>query len=121
MSRRNQWSPVSPSEVVDLAVSMAGDLDSGASMTGETPTVSVWEKSGGNYTAASGFTVASAQVNTGALTAADGSTIAIGEGISFRLTAGAAGTYYIRSECDADDGTHPVRYDRLVVEGPPSS
>lgn len=120
MSRRNQWSPVSPGETIDLAVSMAGDLDSGATLTGNTPTVSVWTKSGSSYTAATGFTVASAAVNTGALTAADGSTIAVGDGIQFRLTAGAAGTYYVRSECDADDGTRPARFDRLEVEGPPA-
>jgi hypothetical protein len=108
-----------PSEVRDLAVSMASELDAGASMTGETPEVSAWTESAGVYTEDATFTFASAAVNTAELTTEDGETIAIGEGIAFRCTAPATlGTYYIRSECDADDGTHVVRYDRLDVEGP---
>lgn len=116
MARRKQWK-MNPAEVLDLAVSMASELDSAASLAGETPTVSVWTKSGSTYSAASGFTIANEQVNVSALTTDDGETIAIGEGIAFRLTAGAAGTYYIRSECDADDGTHVVREDVLIVAG----
>lgn len=116
MARRKQWS-MNPGETLDLAVSMASELDTSAVMTGSTPTVSVWTRSGTTYTAATGFTIANEQVNSGALTTEDGETIAIGEGIAFRLTAGAAGTYYIRSECDADDGTHVVREDVLVVAG----
>lgn len=121
MARRKQWR-MNPAEVLELAVSMASELDSAASMTGETPTVSVWTRTGSQnagytYSAASGFTISNAQVNVSALTTEGGETIAIGEGIAFRLTAGAAGTYYIRSECDADDGTHVVREDVLVVAG----
>ena len=112
---------MSPAEVLELGVSLASDLDSDAVMTGETPEVSVWTRTGTpgsyTYTAAAGFTVASPQVNTSALTDAGGDTVAIGKGVTFKLTAGAAGTYYVRVECDADDGTHVVTERSLVVSG----
>lgn len=123
MPRQKIWH-FSPSETRDLAVSLDSELDEGASMTGESPTVSVWTGSeSAGYTAATGFTLASAQVNTSVLTTSDGETIPIGRGIAFRCTAPTTrGTYYIRSECDADDGTHVVRggnpYDILIVTGP---
>lgn len=118
MARRRQWRMM-PGETRDLAVSLESELDSGASMTGETPEVSVWtgdEDAG--YTAAV-VTISNEQVNTGQLTTEDGETIAVGEGIAFRITAPSTrATYTVRSECDADDGTHVSRFDTLIVEGP---
>ena len=111
-----------PGETRDLAVSMASELDSAASMTGETPTVTGFTgNEDDGYTVDATFTFANEQVNTGALTTASGETIAIGEGIEFRCTAPTTrATYVILSECDADDGTHVMRYDVLVVSGPPT-
>ena len=118
MARKKVWN-FSPGETRDLAVSMASELDSGASMTGETPSVSGHTKSGETYTEVATFTFANEQINTGALTTEDGETIAIGEGIAFRCTAPTTnGTYYLLSESDADDGTHPKRWDKLIVSGP---
>lgn len=118
MARRKVWR-FSPGETRDLAVSMASELDSAASMTGETPEISAWTESNGAYTQDGNFTIASPQVNASQLTTEDGETISVGEGIAFRLTAPSTlGTYYIRSECDGDDGTHVVRFDKLIVEGP---
>jgi hypothetical protein len=111
---------MSPGETLELAVSLAGDLGADT-MTGETPEVSVWTKSGDTYTAASGFTVANEQVNTAELTAAGGETIAIGQAIVFLLTAGAAGTYYVRAECDATGAPPHVVTERvLIVSGAPA-
>lgn len=123
MGRRKVWRML-PGETRDLGVSMDSELDSAASMAGETPEVTLWQLSDGTWTQiTSGFTLASVQVNTEAQTADGGEVIAIGRGIFFRLTAPTLrGTYYIRSECDADDGTHPARGDEnmdvLVVSGP---
>jgi len=124
MGRRRVWK-FSPGETRDLGVSMASELDSAAVLTGETPTVSAWTRSGKpgsyTYTEVLTFTFANKQTNASSQTADDGEVIAIGKGIFFRCTAPTTqGTYYIRSECDADDGTHPVRtpYDTLIVEGP---
>lgn len=116
---RNKWSAMNPGETLDMAASLANDLDTG-SVLSALPEVSVWTRSGDTYTAAAGFTVASVQINTAELTAADGSTIAIGEAVVWRLTAGDAGRYYVRIEADADDGTHPVRWEPLTVSGPPA-
>lgn len=122
MARRRRWK-FSPSETRDLGVSMDSELDSDATMAGETPTVSAWTRTGNpsagyTYSAASGFTFASQQVNTAQITADDGETVAIGRGLLARVTAPTTqGTYYLRWECDADDGTHVVREDTLIVEG----
>lgn len=119
MPRRKRWR-FSPGETRDLAVSMDSELDSDATLTGETPEISAWEgDETSGYEEVDGFTLATPTVNTAALTTEDGETIAIGRGVMFRCTAPETrGTYLIRSECDADDGTHPTRYDELVVEGP---
>lgn len=126
--RSNDWK-LSPGETQDLGVSMDSDLDDSASMTGETPVVSAWTRADdGTYSAAAGFTFANEQVNAAATEVKDKNgrvieTIAIGRGILFRVTAPTTpGEYFIRSECDADDGTHVVRtpFDRMVVEGPGS-
>lgn len=118
MARMRQWA-FEPGEMRDLGVSFDSELDADAVLTGATPTVSAWTKSGSTFTAATGFTFAQQQVNIAAQTADDGEVIAIGRGVFFRVTAPATqGTYYIRSECDADDGTHPVRHDVMVVSGP---
>lgn len=123
MPRQKIWH-FSPGETRDLAVSLDSELDADALMTGETPTVSAWTGSeSAGYTEASGFTLTSAQVNAIVLTTADGEVIPVGRGIAFRCTAPTTrATYYIRAECDADDGTHVVRggnpYDILIVTGP---
>jgi len=120
--RRKVWH-MAPGETRDLGVSFDSELDAAASMAGETPEVSAWTESGGTFTEVGTVTIANEQVNTTAQTADDGEVIAIGRGVFFRVTAPTTlGTYYIRSECDADDGTHPVRggqpYDVLIVSGP---
>lgn len=125
MTRRGIWQ-FSPGETRDLGVSFDSELDDDASMTGETPTVSAWtQPSTGTFTAATGFSFSQQQVNAAEQIADDGEVIAIGRGAFFRVTAPTAlGKYYIRTECDADDGTHPVRggepYDVLIVSGPPA-
>ena len=118
MGRMRQWT-FDPGEMRDLGVSFDSELDATAVLTGATPVVSAWTRSGTTYTAATGFTFAQQQVNAAQQTTDDGEVIAIGRGAFFRLTAPATqGTYYIRTECDADDGTHPVRHDVLTVSGP---
>ena len=116
MARRKVWR-MAPGETRDLGVSMATELDTAAVMTGETPEVTLWTLSGTTWTqATTGFTLSLEQVNTGAETAEDGETIAIGKGIFFRLVAPTTrGTYYVRSECTADDGTKPARPDDVLI------
>jgi len=117
MGRMRQWW-FDPGEMRDLGVSFDSELDATAVLSG-TPVVSAWTKSGTTYTAATGFTFAQQQVNAAQQTTDDKEVIAIGRGAFFRLTAPTTqGTYYIRTECGADDGTHPVRHDVLTVSGP---
>lgn len=116
-TRQRRWT-FQPGEKRDLGVSMASDLDAGASLTGNTPVVNAFADEDGD-TPVAGFTITNAQVNASDQTADDGEVIAAGDGIFFRLTATTVrGTYYILSECDADDGTHPSRPDVLIVKGP---
>jgi hypothetical protein len=121
--RRKIWH-MAPGETRPLGVSFDSELAVGVSMAGETPVVSVWtQPSEDTFTQVATVTFANEQVNTTEQTADDGEVIAIGRGVFFLATAGTTlGTYYIRSECDADDGTHPVRggapYDVLIVSGP---
>lgn len=121
---------LAPGQTIDLGVSMDGQLDPGVSMAGETPVVSPWvedDSEASGYAAAAGFTI-SAQVNTSPLEVTDKrgnviETVAVGRGIIFRVTTpNVPGTYFIRSECNADDGSHAVRppYDILIVAGPGS-
>ena len=120
MPRKQAWT-MSPGETLILAKSMSADLESSASMAGNTPTVTIAQ---GNdvdgwtdYT--SSFTIASEQVNTSALTTEAGETIAIGKGIVFTLTATTTqGKYSVRLSCDADDGTTPTTDVVLYVKGP---
>lgn len=122
MPRRTQW-VMSPGETLVLAKSLGADLEANASLTGETPEVSVYELAeDGTYDVmATGFTVSSEQVNTAALTTEAGETIAIGEAAVFVLAVAESvepGRYYVKVECDADDGTHLISRVPLVVEGP---
>jgi hypothetical protein len=124
MPRRRIWQ-FAPGETRDLGASFDSELDSAAVLTG-TPTVSAWTlNAAGTFTAAAGLEFSQEQVNTEEQTADGGEVIAIGRGVFFRVAALATlGRYYIRTECDADDGTHPVRgdepYDLLIVSGPPA-
>lgn len=117
---RNRQVVMLPGETLDLAKSLRGDMSSGDTLTGSTPTVSVWLKSNSTYTDASDdFTIASAAVNTGTLTDYNGDTIAVGDGVEFRLTASTTrGTYEIRISCAADDGSVPATTMDLVIAGP---
>lgn len=119
MARSKQWR-MSSGEVLTLAKSLRGDMESGDTLTGSTPAVTVWQKVSGVYTdvtVSAGFTVASEAVNTGALTDSDGDTIAIGDGVAFRLTAGDQGTYLVRVQCATDQGDTAVSDVPLVVSG----
>lgn len=122
MANRSKVWNMSPGETLTLAKSLRGDMASGDTLTGETPSVTVWQKqSDGTYsdvTTSASFTVASVAVNTGALTDSDGSTIAIGDGVQFRLTATqTAGSYLVRVACDTSNGDHAVSDVDLVVAG----
>lgn len=126
MPTKYRWE-FSPGETRDLAVSLASELDSGASLTGGgTPSVSAWKKQAvsGEYDQVSSFTFSNEQVNTSAIAVEDPDgvtieTIAIGDGVAFRCTApDTRGKYYLLTECVADDGTTVKRYDELVVSGP---
>lgn len=125
MGAKGKWNFL-PGEKKDLAVSLAVELG-GSTLTGQTPTVTpyTYDSARETYSEATGFTIASVAVNSAAIDviSEDGGQvleeIAIGDGIEFRLTAPTTrGTYYIRSECVAADGTKPGRWDELVVEGP---
>lgn len=121
MARSQQWR-FNPNETRDIGVSMSDELDTGVTMTGESPTISAWTRTGRRgsytYTAASGFTFSGEQINGTAITASDGTSVGIGKGVLFRCAAPSSqGTYYIRTECDASDGTHVVREDVLIVQG----
>ena len=120
MARAQQWR-MSPGEVLVLACSLDSDLETDATLTGETPEITLHtENADGTFTdATADFTVAGETANASALTTSTGETIAIGKGVVFTLTASeTAGTYWCRVECDADDGTHPTRTIKLIVEGP---
>src|SRR5690606_23611357 len=104
-------------------------LDADASLEGQTPTISAWtgdEESG--YEAAEGFVFDNVQPNSDALEVPDPNgnvleNIQAYRGVVFRCTAPMTrGQYLIRSESDADDGTHVVRggipFDYLIVSGP---
>lgn len=124
MARRRIWH-FSPGETRDLGVSFDSELDSAAVLDGGGIEVSAWTKSGETFAQVATFTFANAQTNASEQTADDGEVIAVGRGLFFRCTAPSTlGTYYIRTEGDADDGTHPVRggkpYDVLIVSGPGS-
>ena len=120
MARSKAWI-MTPGEKLILAKSLENGLEPAAVMTGETPAVTVHELSGEAWvdvTSSKGFTVASKQVNASALTAEDGSTVPIGKAVTFTLTATETpGSYRVRVECDADDGTHPVADVPLTVTG----
>lgn len=121
MARKRKWGPFVPGQVVDLGLSLSSKFDGGASLEG-TPRVTVWTRSGNAYTAATGFTIASEAFNTAEMTDSDDNTIAIGRGVKFRLTMGATpATYYVRAECDADNGEEPGTERGLIVKGPPDS
>lgn len=122
MARKRVWEFL-PGEARTVGVSMVSDLDTDASLTGETPTVTAWTKTAaGVYSAATGFTLGTPQVNTAALTDADGYSVPIGEGISVRITAPSTqGTYYIRIGSPTDDSDTIAREIELAVAGPPSS
>lgn len=109
-----------PGETLDLAKSLRGDMSSGDTLTGSTPTVSVWQKVNGTWTdSSSDFTIASVAVNAAELTDYNGDAIAVGDGVEFRLTASTTrGTYEIRISCPADDGSVPGTTMDLVIEGP---
>lgn len=118
MARTKIWR-FQPGETRDLGVSMASELDSAAVLTG-TPVVTGWTKAKDVYTDASDdFTFANEQTNASEQTADGGETIAVNKGVFFRCTAPTTqGTYYILSECAADDGTRVAREDTMIVSGP---
>ena len=122
MPRRAAWT-MSPGETLVLAKSLGADLEDDASLTGETPAISVWELAADETydEVATGFTVSGETVNAAALTTESGETIAIGEAAVFTLAVATTvepGRYYVKVECDADDGTHPVSRVPLTIEGP---
>lgn len=126
MAAKMKWRFL-PGEKRNLGVSLASELSSDASLAGQTPTVTpyTYDSKREDYDEATGFTIASVSANTAAMEVVSErggqvlETVAVGDGISFTLTAPTTrGTYYIRSECVADDGTDVGRWDELIVEGP---
>lgn len=111
-----------PGESLDIAKSLAGDLDDGELLDGE-PQVTVWQSSGEgtvwtDVTASLGFTVEGEQINPSELPVRGSSPIPAGLGVACRLTSTTRGSYKIRLECDGDDGSHAVGIIPLVVSGP---
>lgn len=121
MARPIGWR-MSPGETLVLAKSLAGDLEDDALLTG-TPEVTAWTRdSNGSYNAAEGFTVTEGQINSAELATVTSETIAVRKGVVFELEVEedvTPGHYFVRVECDADDGTHPVAWVPLTIEGPP--
>lgn len=116
---------MTPGETLTLGKGFANDLKSAELLTGNTPQVTVHTKDDAgaftDVTASLSFTVANEQPNTAEFTASGGEVVAIGKGVLFDLTASeTAGTYYVRVECDGDDGSHVVStpYVELKVAGP---
>lgn len=126
MSPRGIRWTMSPGETLTLGKGFANDLKDGESLTGQVPTVTVHtlNTSTGLFTDvtdSAGFTVANVQPNASPFTASGGEVVAIGAGVVFDLTASeTAGEYYVRVECDGDDGSHVVTtpYVPLLVAGP---
>lgn len=109
---------MSGGETLSLAKSLRGDMETSDTLTGSTPSVTVWQKQGGawaNVTSSKGFTVDGEAVNTAVLTDENGDSIAVGDAVEFRLTAGSVGSYRVRIQCATSGGDTPVAEVPLTV------
>ncbi len=124
MANRRGWR-MSPGETLTLGKGFANDLKVDEVLTGSVPRISVHTRDNGqvyaDVTGSLGFIVADAQPNGAEFPTWGGETVAIGKGVVFVLTASEiAGQYYVRIECDGNDGSHVVTtpFVELMIEGP---